>query len=1030
MAENVRKRVSKWDLVPETHFSSETVQEIPLSGKAGNSCHEKESNSGWGSSKSSETHVTKSPDMEANMAVRSKDSSGASCWEHMPRSKNEGKDGNIDSDRGEISPTARICDRDQGYGMHMSPVLDAWGQQSRSHSPKSRWSRSRRSRSRSPPHGFKRERRDWNHSGGTGGSSAPCRDFSKGRCRRGSQCRFLHQDGYAYDGRRHYDGDPAEGRASRQDRGPGYAGDEAYSDSQEPSDYSRDKLSHGSGSRYDGDREKHDRQRNIRSLVRCNDFLKGKCYRGSTCKYVHHGDSTDGYGGWSSKEGARERAHDRRESDISFGHDQRREPPRNNDTPCKFFAEGRCYKGENCWFSHLGSVRGVPEGRSRDDGWSLSLGTEDPKLSDKAPDGNVCTSPRWGGPENEPWGGPTWGDKGSDNDVANSPQWGHNSSAIGVPEKNRLWEGPKLGIDEASDKNISTPPRWKSNEINARGDAPESGLPESSDTEIFLDATGVPPTGTNREGFPHHMDSQEPIHNPQDSRSRNPEEDIKHQILPKEVPDINLPACEQNTNPEVSGKQPQHALEIPMQPEVSENSYIQQHPGLKADGQVLLPCDDRNKVTNSNKPHNDIDSANNFPANISAPGQCFNENGHRRQIVPPPLPSVVQSSFPNGQSQWLDFPSPNSENFNPSAHTQQTVLPPSDRQNFYPSGHSQQIVFPPPNGQNFNPNSQQMIPQPPSSVCPQTMLGQDESTKRPGVPDVNMLPVASETPIARNTASEQFSQITDISASLAQIFGNGPHLPQLYASLSNLSAAGLVPSLPYSQSKNMQPPAPTAAPSIQPNQRSWPQNQYDPLCNSMEPVNLDINDHPLGVLSNSFDQKTTGCIEESQAPLKSMVPLPATSGHNDGDPHGSGGPEEKLHQENQKNMDSMAKEVNEETNGQSEKEQQTGHLKDMDADDAQVDEESKRSKDGKGMRMFRFSLVEFVKELLKPTWKEGHMSKEAHKAVVKKVVEKVTGAMQGPLIPQTQEKIDHYLSSSKPKLTKLVQAYVEKYLKT
>ncbi|KAK6114998.1 hypothetical protein DH2020_007267 [Rehmannia glutinosa] len=42
------------------------------------------------------------------------------------------------------------------------------------------------------------------------------------------------------------------------------------------------------------------------------------------------------------------------------------------------------------------------------------------------------------------------------------------------------------------------------------------------------------------------------------------------------------------------------------------------------------------------------------------------------------------------------------------------------------------------------------------------------------------------------------------------------------------------------------------------------------------------------------------------------------------------------------------------------------------------------TKDEKGMRLFKNALVEFVKEILKPTWKEGRMSREDHKNVVKK----------------------------------------------
>lgn len=92
-------------------------------------------------------------------------------------------------------------------------------------------------------------------------------------------------------------------------------------------------------------------------------------------------------------------------------------------------------------------------------------------------------------------------------------------------------------------------------------------------------------------------------------------------------------------------------------------------------------------------------------------------------------------------------------------------------------------------------------------------------------------------------------------------------------------------------------------------------------------------------------------------------------------------------------------------------------------------EESKQTKDGKGMKMFKCAIVDFVKDALKPNWKEGQLSREAHKTIVKKVVEKVTGAMQSQNIPHTQEKIDIYMSHSKPKLSKLVQAYVEKYVK-
>ena len=90
-------------------------------------------------------------------------------------------------------------------------------------------------------------------------------------------------------------------------------------------------------------------------------------------------------------------------------------------------------------------------------------------------------------------------------------------------------------------------------------------------------------------------------------------------------------------------------------------------------------------------------------------------------------------------------------------------------------------------------------------------------------------------------------------------------------------------------------------------------------------------------------------------------------------------------------------------------------------------EEGKKKNDGKATRAFKFALVEFVKEILKPKWKEHQISKESHKAIVKKVVDKVTESIQGAHIPQSQGKIDNYLSSSKPKLTKLVEVSADSF---
>lgn len=90
---------------------------------------------------------------------------------------------------------------------------------------------------------------------------------------------------------------------------------------------------------------------------------------------------------------------------------------------------------------------------------------------------------------------------------------------------------------------------------------------------------------------------------------------------------------------------------------------------------------------------------------------------------------------------------------------------------------------------------------------------------------------------------------------------------------------------------------------------------------------------------------------------------------------------------------------------------------------------SKKTKDSRSMKLFKIALAEFVKEVLKPSWRQGNMSKEAFKTIVKKTVEKVSGGMPSHQVPKSQAKINQYVESSQRKLTKLVMGYVDKYVK-
>lgn len=95
----------------------------------------------------------------------------------------------------------------------------------------------------------------------------------------------------------------------------------------------------------------------------------------------------------------------------------------------------------------------------------------------------------------------------------------------------------------------------------------------------------------------------------------------------------------------------------------------------------------------------------------------------------------------------------------------------------------------------------------------------------------------------------------------------------------------------------------------------------------------------------------------------------------------------------------------------------------------QVKPTDQKNKDSRSMKLFKVELANFVKEILKPSWREGNMSKEAFKTIVKKTVDKVSGAMKGHRVPKSKAKIDQYIGSSHKKLTKLVEGYVNKFAK-
>ncbi|KAI9113902.1 hypothetical protein K1719_015153 [Acacia pycnantha] len=339
-------------------------------------------------------------------------------------------------------------------------------------------------------------------------------------------------------------------------------------------------------------------------------------------------------------------------------------------------------------------------------------------------------------------------------------------------------------------------------------------------------------------------------------------------------------------------------------------------------------------------------------------------------------------------------------------------------------------------GQGFNQNSQNANALRPSSsnvvgqsqgavpVVPplggivEAIQNQASSVKKysvePNIIDASLPHVSTiNTPTQNMVSNEQLAQLSSLSASLVHFLGTGQQLPQIYAALGSHDVKDT-----SSLAKAEMSGEPVSSAYIKLDPVIGSRKQYDPMSDSMKPKKTDAAAitpafSPTKTIADSSGRQNLGdsCktseeqIDESEnlIPLQPGQKVEANKGNNDV------AAEER--------QDLQADDKSAKDNGPSENMDQNGP------------DEAKKMKDVKGIRAFKFALVEFVKELLKPTWKDGHINKEHYKTIVKKVVDKVTGAMQGSHIPQTQEKIDHYLSASKPKLNKLVQAYVEKVQK-
>ncbi|KAK7411325.1 hypothetical protein VNO78_02758 [Psophocarpus tetragonolobus] len=200
-------------------------------------------------------------------------------------------------------------------------------------------------------------------------------------------------------------------------------------------------------------------------------------------------------------------------------------------------------------------------------------------------------------------------------------------------------------------------------------------------------------------------------------------------------------------------------------------------------------------------------------------------------------------------------------------------------------------------------------------------------------------------------------------------------------------------------------------------------DQYDPLFDSIEPS--------ASLRKSGFDQKqeVTGESNFSLRPKSSYMSL--DEDEDEKNKHEVGAVASTTSQNNDEYGETADAEVGAVENESLSDDVDVAKMTTGEIEINQVKSPGKRKKgkDSRSMKLFKVSIANFVKEVLKPSWRQGNMSKVAFKTIVKKTVDKVSGAMKGHRVPKSQEKISQYIDSSQRKLTKLVMGYVDKYVK-
>eukprot|EP01018_Ginkgo_biloba_P019238 Gb_26302 [translate_table: standard] len=955
--------------------------------------------------------------------------------------------GNSDSESDGDVNTAKVAKMGPSRGRSPSPGYNRWGKRSYSRSPrrKGRWSRSHsrspkrhRSRSRTPVHDFRHgvDSRGDRVSRGKGTAPA-CNAFARGRCYRGASCRFFHQEASGDNAGRWSGGGKGRERIeNRQDIIKGGKENPLFSEIEKPKTSSNDLLFSEHDGRNLGEKRYQEAYRdNDWAATPCYNFLKGRCYRGASCRFLHQETTSDNADGSSGGGRGRERSENRQDINNFLGYKEssavvevdvskstspnriRNEQYRHNirerrsqevdkrnerGTPaCIYYARGWCQRGASCRYVHQdaprdNSNRWYNGERSRERMENRQDITKSFVLKESSP-------------------------------LVEEDKTTNISVDMNFDVRDRCSSGTRKSqdVDKHNDSSVS-------DKVFPACDA-NAGL------KLQLPPLGREEFQVRREGSWSQTLPREDV-----SSQHFQEGGVKHDLLPKE--DL----CPKSASREGTDAQPllqeglcasspfmenlgPHNLreEFRSQPLPKSNSQLQVelhsreylhsksvHP-LSRD---LPPLMHQGVMGHSTSSSHSLGSGSssvplhiNFANNVDPPPPGYPINSH---VVHQPA-KISESGGCQTSNQYSHIPAVS------SSFSQPGFVPGTVQE------------------RNFHANASADVA---ATFTEQRSLCSQVSSEP--FSSLNVLSSGQQSHMLKPVTMPTFSPVSRPGAQLGLLPMFGEQQTYLYTQIAEPCTPG--PPTVNQPSKDM--PAQG--------------DQYDPLHDSIEPS--------FPQADESMKEKVLDYAKENDIGAKELIMksdatplLENVSPHNEGGKNKTGfssGPQDIVANDKNKDgpepapkrfesdeaaqADAHGSAAQADTNagvsvvqngspGHEGKNWSPGHrlavvtagAGDTDLNQTHAQDESKKNKEIRMMKLFRSVLAEFVKDVLKPTWREGHMSKEAFKTIVKKVVDKVTGTLQSHQIPKTQERIDQYVASSRPKLTKLVQGYVDKYAK-